>query len=413
MNMKKLAGFCDAICYWTIILIPFSVVMGLGLANAVVAIMASAFVLKKLLNREKILVIPSVYIAYVCLVVYMLLSFKNTLFPGNSIKAFLRWLVAYPAIFVVLADGVKDAKHVKRIVFSIALSISMVSIDAIWQMIFGRDLIWGNVIQSSPIGLARPTATFNGTNLLGIFLCALTPLILTLALFYYHGKERIWSLAAGCLGAIGVLLTLSRGAGLGVWLALLFVSIVRKKKALIAILIGLLLIYPFIMPKNIKAWAKEIGYNPVVFMFNYDRLSMHKNAVNMIKHHPVIGVGLNTFGNNYAMYKLPETGRDKTAASGTYAHNIYLHTAGETGLLGLGALLFFLFALFKQGINVFKSLKDEYLKTVAIALLGCIGAFLVNGMTETNLYFPTVVVVFWYLIGVSLSLVKFLENRSS
>jgi hypothetical protein len=37
-------------------------------------------------------------------------------------------------------------------------------------------------------------------------------------------------------------------------------------------------------------------------------------------------------------------------------------------------------------------------------LIACLIAFLVNGLTETSLYYPRVVMIFWYLIGISLSL---------
>ena len=403
MNKEKIAGFCAAVYYWLIILIPFSVIFGLGLANVCIVITAAAFIIKKFLKKERIFINVPVCMAYACVVIGTILSFKNTLFIDNSVKGLVRWLIEYPLIFLVVADGIKDAKHVRYVVLSIGVSIAIVSIDAVWQMIFGKDFIWGNLIQSSPIGLARPTASFNGTNLLGIFLAMLTPFVAALALFYYHGRSRLWIAAAVFLGITGVFLTLSRSAGLGVWLAILFFGIMKRKKLLIAVLLSLLLIYPFIMPKNIRDWAHKIKYNPVVFLFNYDRLSMYRNALNMIKTHPVVGVGVNTFSNNYAKYRLPETEEGRTADT-TYAHNIYLHMAGEIGLLGLAAFIWFLYALFKQGIEAYRNSKDEYLKIAALGLMGSFIAFLINGMTETNLYFPTLVVTFWYLVGLSLSL---------
>ena len=405
MKLTVIADFCEAVCYWSIVLIPFSVVFGLGLTNAIIAVMAVSFFLKKFLKKEKISINTPVAIAFSAIVLCTILSFKNTLYLNNSVKGLMRWLVEYPLVFLVVAGAIKDVKHIKRIVFSIGLSIAIVGIDAIWQRLSGTDFIWGNVIQGSAIGLMRPTASFNGTNLLGVYLCILTPLISALALFYYRGKSLIFITASAFLGIAGLALTFSRSAGLGLWLALLFLGIMKRKKMLIVILVSILLIYPFIMPKNIKDWAKKIKYNPIVFMFNYERLSMQRNAVNMIKHHPIVGVGVNTFGNNYGKYRLPETEEGRTPDL-TYAHNIYLNMAGEIGLLGLAAFLWFLILLFRHGMAVYRKAKDPYINILALSLMACFIAFLINGMTETNLYFPCVVTAFWYLVGVSLSLKK-------
>lgn len=169
-------------------------------------------------------------------------------------------------------------------------------------------------------------------------------------------------------------------------------------------MIGILLIFPFVMPKNIKQWAKEVNYNPLVLMYNQDRISIYTNTINMIKHHPFIGVGLNTFSRNYGKYKTEQAERYAHTADTIYAHNIYLQTAGEVGLLGLGMFLLFLFQVFRQAFKTFCKLNDEYLKIIALSLIACIIAFLINGLTETSLYYPRVVMIFWYLIGVSLSL---------
>ena len=59
---------------------------------------------------------------------------------------------------------------------------------------------------------------------------------------------------------------------------------------------------------------------------------------------------------------------------------------------------------------MYKNLDDKYLKIVAVSLLACILAFLINGLTETSLYYPRVVMIFWYLIGVSLSINRVAEK---
>lgn len=404
--LKNVLKFLNAVNYWSVVIVPFAAIIGLGLANAFAIVMAVSFFMMRLIDKEKISVMTPVMLAYSILVLSVLLSMKNTVHPDASVKGLIRWGIEYPFFFLVIANSVKDAKHIKFIIISIAVSISIVSIDALWQLVTGKDLIWGKALFDCPIALPRVSASFNGPNLLGIYLSMLTPVIGGVALFYQKGRFRVLTLCAFILGILATALTLSRGSGLGVWFALLLLAIIRKSKILSIVLILILLISPFIMPRDIKNWAQEMKYNPAVFLFNKDRLSMYRNAINMIKNHPVIGVGTNTFSRNYSRYRLPESEDEKTADT-TYAHNIYLHTAGEIGLLGLAAFILFIFSLFKQGINYYLKSEDAYLRIVSISFLAGLAAFLVNGVTETSLYYPTVVIIFWFLVGLSLSLKRF------
>ena len=66
-------------------------------------------------------------------------------------------------------------------------------------------------------------------------------------------------------------------------------------------------------------------------------------ALNMIRHHPIIGVGINTFVKAYPAYR--EAG-DHFTQMGPYAHNMFLHQAAELGMSGLGVLLGLLGCIF-------------------------------------------------------------------
>lgn len=120
----------------------------------------------------------------------------------------------------------------------------------------------------------------------------------------------------------------------------------------------------------------------------------------MIKHHPLIGVGVSTFSTNYLKYKLPEPGYAMTGDK-MYAHNIYLQMAGEVGLLGLAAFLWLLFNYFKFAFTQYRLIQVQLYKTCLLGIILCIIAFLINGLTETSLYYSRVAIIFWYLIGLS------------
>lgn len=394
----------DFIIYWSIVIMPFSVAIAPAIANTFIGLFSGAFLISKLLKKEGIIINKAVLLSFICIIVVSLLSFLNSVNYDSSIHGIVK-LLKYLLIFLVCSQAVKDKIHLEKIVFSVCCGVSLSAVDALCQFFFGYDFIHKIALHYN-IGLPRASAAFPNPNLLGIYMSAFIPLIAGLTILYFKGKNKVFMSFLTILALAGIFLTFSRGAGLAVYLAILFLSIAGRKKLLVSILIAVLLIFPFVMPKDIKKWAKEVNYNPIVFMLNQDRISIYNNTINMIKHHPVIGVGVNTFSLNYGKYKTKSAEEYARTPDTIYAHNIYLQMAGETGLLGLGVFILFLFLIFKNAVKRYFKLKDEYLRAVSLSLIASMSAFLINGMTETSLYNARVAMVFWFLIGISLSLNK-------
>lgn len=406
----KILRFLDFAIYWSIVIMPFSVAIAPGLANTFIGFFCVFFIIKKLINRQAFSTDRLTLVFFGLFFAASAISIINSVSYSSSFGGIIK-LLKYILIFLVCSEEIRDKKHISRIIIAICSGVSLASIDALWQMVFGYDFIHHIAIQAA-IGLPRPTAAFPNPNVFGIYMAVLTPLIFGITFFYLKGKSRLLMSFVSALGLLGVYLTLSRGAGLGIYLAILFLSIANKKKLITSILIMIPIIFLFVMPKNIKQWAKEVNYNPLVLMCNRDRISIYNNTINMIKHHPFIGVGVNTFSKNYGKYKTAQAEKYAHTTDTIYAHNIYLQMAGEIGLLGLLAFLCFLFAVFRQAALSLRKLKDEYLRIVALSSIACIIAFLINGFTETSLYYPRVVMVFWYLIGLGLALGRISEKNS-
>lgn len=404
--MKVLKVF-DFIIYWAIIIMPFSVAIAPGMANAFIGIFSVFYILKKLIKRESPKINKWVLFSFLCLILASLASFINSVSYGTSFQGIIK-LLKYLLILLVCGEEIKDRKHVVKIAISICCGVVFAAVDGLWQFYLGQDFVHGIAVHYN-IGLRRASASFPDPNVFGVYMSALIPLVLGLTLLYFKGKQRVFMILPVVLGLLGAFLTFARGTGLAIFVTTLFLCILSRKKWLIIGLVAILVIFPFVMPKNIKQWAKDVNYNPIVFMLNYDRLSIYRNTFNMIKHHPIVGVGVNTYIKNYAKYKFPEKDYEQTGDS-IYAHNSFMQLTAELGLLGLASFLWFLFEVFKLGINTYRKLKDDYLKAIVLSVIACMISFLINGLTETSLYYPRVVMVFWYLIGIILSLSRFTDK---
>jgi hypothetical protein len=81
--------------------------------------------------------------------------------------------------------------------------------------------------------------------------------------------------------------------------------------------------------------------------------------------------------------------------------------AAEIGLTGLLIFIWLLYKLFVEAKMIYRALNVYYLKILLLSLTAGLIAFLVNGLTESSLYYSSVAVIFWYIMGFMLSLRKF------
>jgi O-antigen ligase len=407
--MQKFIKLIEKINYWSIILLPFALVISTGIMNVFITLVIGSSILKKILKKEWHFIKTPVTLPFLLFILVALISFYNTLDYRSSLKG-IEKLFKYGLFFWACAEGIKDLKHLKRVIALIAFFVGLIGLDGIWQFITGRDFIHGHSLLSCLIHLPRVTASFSAPNGMAIYLAALTPLLFGLAFFYLKGWKKYLVALATVLGGVGIFLTFSAGAAIGFFTAVLFVTVVRKHKIILALILVALLVLPFIVPKNLKDWARKVNYNPIVFVCGPDRITLYATAANMIRQHPVIGVGVNTFSRNYGRYKLAKMEKYAPTSDRMYAHNNFLQTGAEVGLLGLGIFIWFLVALFRNGWQVYRKSESGFLKITALSLIACLVAFLINGLTETSLY-NQVGVVFWFIVGLLLCLNKFPENK--
>lgn len=396
----------EGILYWCVILLPFSIAIAPAPMNVFMGFSIAAFLLKKLLKKEGLFKSDSSNIPLLLFFIITCLSAINSVNLYDTIRGGIFRLAQYILIFYIVKDEVKDKAHLNKILFALILGAVLASSNGIFQVLTGRDFIRGYQPILN-IGLLRATAGFKDANILGIYLSAIVPIILGLGFYYFKGVKKVFLFLISLLVLAAIALTYSRPTLLAVYVVLLFFGLARKSKVVLSLLLIFTLASPFLLPKSVKNWAREVEYNPLRFMCNDDRIAVYRNSLRMIKAHPLIGVGANTFMKSYKRYKEFPEYRGIITLDEMKAHNNYLHMAGEIGLTGLAIFFWFLYWLFKESKNIYRSISDSYLKIVSLSLIACLIAFLVNGLTESSLYYSVVAVMFWYSAGLSLALKKF------
>jgi putative inorganic carbon (hco3(-)) transporter len=219
-----------------------------------------------------------------------------------------------------------------------------------------------------------------------------TILPLGLALGLGHVFQRRSSLfgalalvAAGCALA-GILLSLSRGAWVGVFVALLAMPLAwsRRSRGWLTPALGGLILVVLLTAANILpgGWSDRlvsVAENLGIFDVRTTQVTSENFAVvermahwqagwYMLLDHPLLGVGAGNYPAAYDDYSLP--GWNEALG---HAHNYYLNMAAETGLPGGLALLALLWTIFRAALQGLHSPTAS--SETRFLLLGLLGSF--------------------------------------
>jgi O-antigen ligase len=384
-----------------------------GIVNSLMGVAMAFWILDKIFSKDLSIRPTALNLPLVLFFAISCVSIINSIEPATSVKGLIK-VLKYLGIYFLMTENISDIRLARRIITALILGAAVVCLDGVFQYVTGRDLLRSNPLIIN-VGLKRMTAAYRHCNDFGVYLATIAPVIWSLGLYEKirenkgkKGRIRVFLLVAAGLITLCIMLTFSRGAALAFYGAAAAIGIVKKDRVVLAVLALSLLCMPFLIPKGVSEWGRTTK-SPLEFFCNNDRISFYRSAVRMIKAHPFIGSGINTFMKAYPRYKVRDM--EVITAEECYAHNNYLQMAGEIGLVGLGIFLWILAAFFIEVIRIIRKDKDKegYIRNAALGL-GCgIFAFLLNGLTESSFYFSKIVVVFWFVAGLAVSM-KFIKE---
>jgi len=227
--------------------------------------------------------------------------------------------------------------------------------------------------------------------------------LLALGRFLFHKPKEYWVL--GSVGIIGLslLLSFTRQAWLGYLIGALFMLFILNKKYLLVIpllLAGLLLFAPdrvadrILTFKNLKDKSLQA------------RVSLWKGGWEIFKDHPITGCGYKCVDSIHSQYPDP---------SGWVEHYRGMHSnifqlLVDTGIIGLGLWISIWVAYFMEIFQRWRTLTEDASqnnsKGILMGASAAVLAFLTGGFFETNIYDSEVAMLLYFLMGLSLAMVK-------
>lgn len=402
MTKEKAVRYCEGIIVFSLLVMIFFFASSNALVSTGICFAIFFWLTKKALTKEWKLPNTALNIPIFIFILVSILSMVNSINITESLIG-LRKLVMYICLYFVIVDSLTNKRRFNWVIWTVILVAGIVSLDGFFQFFSGKDLMRGRSLMLPGEGIKRVTAAFEQAGTLGIYLGTLIPIVVSLTLYHFSGKKKLLIGLWAVFMLLCLALSLAPGAVFGFYAAMLFFIILKlDMRLLIVLIIGIILAW-FILPSVLIHWPEG-----VMFASIRARIYMCQIATRMIKIHPFLGMGLHTFPINYRRYLLPGEPFYETEML-PYAHNIYFHMAVEIGLIGLAVFIWLLVTLIRGWNSGYKKSESSYLKALSLGLLGGIIAFLTHGMLESSLYMSQGGILFWFMIGLTVSIQRIIS----
>lgn len=384
--------------FYILLIFVFFLPFSSAIVNTVIGVLIGLWILDKIITRDvklfRVFRIPVA--AFLVILLFAGLSFINTADVRASYQGMAK-LLKWMFLFFVVSDTVRTQKQFVVVIGIWCVSAFLVSLDGLYQYFTGFDFLRHNPIQYFNPGIFRVRALYSHATLLAGYLDPIFSPLMILGLFYFRGIKQLLFLMFSLVIGICFILTWTRIAVIAVALAFFILWIIRRNFMLPIIMILIWIGGYFFLPSKMVTWIHEQN-NLIQILFNDDRMWTMQAGMSMMKAHPWIGVGVNTFSGQYKYYKVPQDPFDFG-----YSANSYIHMGGEIGMTAMVSLFVFLFWLFYRGSKAYFSFQDPLIKVLFLGVLGALLIYFFHGFMDNNLYFSKLTPLMGFLTGLTAS----------
>ena len=422
-----IVGFAqyEVLIHAMIVLLPLqsSVPYGLKLLgsfnafNGLAAVIFGVWVVNAVLQRERLLNWSGmnfvlVLFVLVCLAaLFKSVDFGGTAFMEEQINPFKRWITPM-LLFFPIANARFSRPAIKRMVVTVIIMLAVVTL---WTLKDLYNVGWEEISEENRVG--GPFG-FGAENDLAAFFVYYSVLALTIGLFIKKIQHRLVLLGLFLTSTIPLLLSFSRGAYMGIAVALLFVALARFRWML-PILALAAVFYEFWTPETVqqRVSSTQVVSNEVVggripspndperYLEPSAALRMRIwcGAYRIIEKHPFGGIGFGVFPHAIPEYANMEPKMD--------AHNEYLLITAETGVGGLVAFLLILGVPFYSMLKIYRTSGDRFIRGWMLGAMAGICGMIVVNIFGSRFGREELVGLYWVMLGLTYAYIYLRRNR--
>lgn len=372
--------------------------VGTGARTVAAAALAGAAILSSRLFAANLLLVVAFVAAWVCwrrglldgrpharallpalaaFVIVSLLTSLTSQDPLVSLRQLPRLLVF---LLVPLAALFLDRTWWARVVAGLAVATTVLAVWGLLEYLHGADNLEERIR-----GPLSHYMTYSGWLLVAV-------LVLISEAALGHGRRRLWLVPPAALGAVAMLLSLTRNSWVGLAAGLLLLGLTWHRR--------LLVVYPLFV---VAVWlaAPKAVIDRVWSTFdlrqhaNYDRLCMLVSGIQMVRDYPWTGIGPDMVPQLYPLYRRDDAPRWQVP----HLHNNPMQIAAERGLPGLAAYLWLIGAFAAATWRGLPRLAPED-RTAVAATLVAVAGITAAGVFEYNFWDAEIQYLVLVLMGV-------------
>ncbi|MFN2188560.1 MAG: O-antigen ligase family protein, partial [Candidatus Promineifilaceae bacterium] len=313
----------------------------------------------------------------------------------------LRVVIIEPVLLYLMLRAMRlQDSEIWVIIDAFILGGVVIAAIGLYQYATGQNLI------TAEGGLMRLRSVFGSPNNVALYLGRMIPLMVAMMLMGTGRRRTLYTAALLPIG-IAVLLTYSKGSLLlGLPASLLVVLILWRRSVggriwpwLLGV--GALGAAALVAAMSIPQISGRLNPQGETGFF---RLNLWESSINMIKDHPLFGVGLDNFLYAYrGRYILDSAWREPNL---NHPHNIILDFATRLGLIGLAAGIWLIIAFLRIAIRL-QAIVEDIWRPVAVGILGFLTYMIMHGLVDHSFFLVDLAYAFFLMLGVAV----WLEGR--
>jgi O-antigen ligase len=332
-------------------------------------------------------------------------------------------LFFYLLFFAIALSFIDSERRARTIAFVIVIFGSVIAFFGILQRLAQPEAIYG----LRPTPQAIPYGPFVNQHHFAAFMEMTSGIVIALLLGSGLKRDRkMFLLIAAAVMSIALVLTGSRGGVISFAGVIMFVVAAtyllkstgrssrstgssEKTKTIFSAVVGgaaflLLVVGLAFYLGGGDSVLRGLGVSQIQTDVSSGRIHYWTVAFEIFKAHPILGAGLDAFGNAFTCYDTLSG-----ALRIEQAHNDYLQMLSDGGIVGFACVAAFVFFLFRNGIRNIGVVSDPVMRSIAIgALAGCFG-IAIHSFFDFPLRTPSNALFF--LILCVLATTKFSETR--
>ncbi|MFH1771974.1 MAG: O-antigen ligase family protein [Candidatus Omnitrophota bacterium] len=281
-----------------------------------------------------------------------------------------------PLLFILTLNNIEDKLQMKKLFIVMCVSMLIMNYYTV------RQISW----MTSWVSRVKISGTFMwlGANEVAAFYATYTFVLIGVLFLIKNKKMKLFLTLLIALNLYCNLFLFSRGAYLATLAGFLFLAIARSRKLIIPIAL-ILIFWQAVLPKEVVERVKETKQEEGRLDESAQtRIILWQQSIEYFKQNPVIGVGFNVF--SHLGLK-----RD--------AHNVYLRTLAEEGLVGLSFLLLIMAIAIRRGWRLYKNSGDVFFKGLGLGFCACVIAVMAGNFFGDRWSYLPLGAYFWVYLG--------------